>query len=94
MADAAVGFDKAHELAERLYEMQTKQADQILQGVNTLTASVSTIQTDVVLVKHQMSGIPERVLALENLRYKAMAFVAAVLFLLWAVQTAISFFKH
>jgi hypothetical protein len=87
-------FVKSRDLAERLYELQTQQTTQLMQGQTALAASMSDVKTSVALIQSNTKGLPERVLALENLRYKAMALVAAGLFILWAIQTAVQWFRH
>jgi hypothetical protein len=81
------GFVDAHVNAERLYNLQADQSKAVLASVASMQIVVTSTATDVAVIKVQTEGLPARVQSLENLRFKLMAFVAAVLFLLWAVQT-------
>jgi hypothetical protein len=94
MENQAKSFTKAHNLAERLYEMQSNQMRQVIAGVEALGKDMTFVKTDVALIKLQTADLPKRVLALENLRFKAAAFIAAILFIMWVVQVAPTFLKH
>lgn len=87
-------FLKARDLAERLYELQSKQADSLLTSVNTLMSNQAAMQTDVAVIKTQTAGLPERVQALENLRYKIIAILAAILLLMWVYDHIIPILSH
>ena len=87
-------FHKAHDLAERLYEMQKEQADRMLAQLTYHGETLNTMKTDITVIKANTDGLPARVLMLENLRYKAMAFVAASMFFMWIIQAVVSYFKH
>jgi uncharacterized coiled-coil protein SlyX len=90
MADpASIEFGRAHDLAERLYELQAAQATQVLDGVHLLNTSVNELKTTVALIQSHTAGLPDRVLALENLRYKGMSIIAFAMFTFGLIQSVV-----
>ena len=87
-------FDKAHDLAERLYALQAAQTNKMMKELEDLSVTLTTMKIDVALVKTYTEGLPARVLALENLRYKTAAFVAFALLVFWGFDHLAPFFKH
>ena len=87
-------FNAAHALAERLYTLQKEQADMMLKQLMYHGETLNTMKTDVTVIKANTDGLPARVLVLENLRYKAMAIVAAVLFIMGVANFVMGYFKH
>ena len=85
-------FDKAHDLAERLYDMQKEQADAALKQLTYHGETLNAMKTDVAVIKMNTDGLPARVLSLENMRFKLAAIVAAILFLVSIANVIVSYF--
>ena len=90
MADMVPGFSAAHDLAERLFKMQTAQADRMLDMLTTQGATLADLVTDVAVVKEQTAQVPkmkERITKLEEFKWKVSLLGALSAFIIgWALD--------
>lgn len=86
-------LNKAHELAERLYQLQKEKADTMLAQLTYHGETLNQMKTDVALIKTNTDGLPARVLSLENLKFRVVAYAFAGMFLLWALQYLTPYLK-
>lgn len=88
MADAGA-FQNAHDLAERLYTLQTAQADRMLDMLTTQAATLGALVTDVAVVKEQTKEVPtlkDRIKSLEEFKWRMVGLVGAAALIGWLVD--------
>ena len=90
MAEGQVpAFQAAHDLAERLYKLQADQADRMLDMLTEQGKTLSTLKTDVAVVKEQTKEVPtlkERIATLEQFKWKIVAWVSAAFIAAWMIE--------
>jgi hypothetical protein len=82
-------FQAAHDLAERLYNLQKDQADRMLDMLTNQGRTLGELVTDMAVVKEQTKEVPtlkERIATLEQFKWKIAGWVSAAFILAWALD--------
>ena len=90
MAEGSVpNFQAAHDLAERLYNLQKDQADRMLDMLTEPGKTLNSLKTDVEVVKEQTKEVPalkERIATLEQFKWRIVGWVAGAFIVAWALE--------
>ena len=90
MAEGSLpNFQAAHDLAERLYNLQKDQADRMLDMLTQQGTTLGALVTDMAVVKEQTKEVPtlkERIATLEQFKWKIVGWVAGAFIVAWAIE--------
>jgi hypothetical protein len=82
-------FQSAHDLAEKLYTLQSAQADRMLDMLTTQAVTLGALVTDVAVVKEQTKEVPtlkDRIKTLEEFKWKMVGWIGAAALIGWLVD--------
>ena|ERR1035437_2790522 len=82
-------FNQAHALAERLYDLQKDQADNMLALLKDHGTTLTNLSMDVAVIKEQTKEVPslkDRIALLEQFKWKITGWVAAAFVLAWLAE--------